>query len=375
VADRESLAALLASIPDQHPLTAVVHTAGVRHDGVVAALDRSGLDAVLRPKIDAAWLLDELTTDRDLAGFVLFSSVAGTVGTAGQGAYAAANAGLDALAMDRTRRGLPSVSLAWGRWAGDADGMAGTLGSVDSARLSAAGIDAVDPADALALFDAAIGAGHDHPVLIAGRFNPAAPNAAAVLRGPAYRVARQSGPDRRTTADHTEWATVLGGLSGAEREHVAVDLVLAAVADLLGHGSTAGIAPDRGLLELGLDSLTAIELRNRLAAETGLELPSTVVFNHPTAASLATHLLVELDRGGPAPDLTTDLDLLVLRLVAGAGQETTARLLREAALSLEAPSLEAPSLEAPSLAGPGQNLAGLADEELFSLLDRELNAD
>jgi hypothetical protein len=95
-----------------------------------------------------------------------------------------------------------------------------------------------------------------------------------------------------------------------------------------------------------------------------------VVFNYPTAASLATHLLVELDRGGPAPDLTTDLDLLVLRLVAGAGQETTARLLREAALSLETPSLEAPSL-----AGPGQNLAGLADEELFSLLDRELNAD
>jgi acyl transferase domain-containing protein/acyl carrier protein len=371
VADRESLAALLAAIPDQHPLTAVVHAAGVRHDGVVATLDRSRLDAVLRPKTDAAWLLDELTADRDLAGFVLFSSVAGTLGTAGQGAYAAANAAMDALARDRAWRGLPALSLAWSRWAGDGDGMAGKLGSVDSARLSAAGIGVVDPADALALFDAAIGAGRDHPVLVAGRFDPAAPKASVVLRGPAYRVARQSGPDRQNATDRTGWAA-LAGLIGTERERVAVDLVLAAVADLLGHSSVARIAPDRGLLELGLDSLTAIELRNRLAAETGLELPSTVVFNHPTAASLATHLLTELDSGGPAPDLTTDLDLLVLRLVAGSGQEATARLLREAARSLAAPAGRGRD-DVADLTRP--DLAGLADEELFSLLDRNLNAD
>jgi acyl transferase domain-containing protein/aryl carrier-like protein len=373
VADRESLAALLAAIPDQHPLTAIVHAAGVLHDGAVAALDRPCLDAVLRPKTDAAWLLDELTADRDLAGFVLFSSVAGTFGTAGQGAYAAANAALDALAQDRARRGLPAVSLAWGRWAGDAAGMAGRLGSVDAARLSDAGIDVIDPADALALFDAALGAGRDHPVLVPGRFSPSAPKAPVVLRGPAYRVARQGGQHRPNAAGRTGWATALAGLIGAERERVAVDLVVAAVADLLGHGSAAGIAPDRGLLELGLDSLTAIELRDRLAAETGLELPSTVVFDHPTAASLATHLLAELDRDEPAPaDPTADLDLLVRRLVAGSGQEAAARLLREAARSLEAP------------AGPGQDdvadltgldLAELPDEELFSLLDRDLNAD
>ena len=426
VADRESLAALVAAIPDEHPLTAVVHAAGVLDDAVVTALDRTRLDAVLRPKTDAAWLLDELTADRDLAGFVLFSSVAGTVGTAGQGAYAAANAGLDALARDRARRGLPAVSLAWGRWAVEADSMTGGLGvveptdglaptgdtagmagelraidsarladagigdvaptdgptptgdtagmadelsAIDSARLADAGVGEVEPADGLALFDAAIAAGRDHPVLVAGRFDPSAPKAAVVLRGPAYRVARQRDRDRPRSAG---WAAALAGLAGAERERVAVDLVVAAVSDLLGHSSSARIAPDRGLLELGLDSLTALELRDRLGAETGLELPSTVVFNHPTAAGLAAHLLAELARGGPAPDRTTDLDVLVLRLVAGSGEEATARLLREAARSLDTP------------AGPDRDdvadltrldLADLADEDLFSLLDRDLNAD
>jgi acyl transferase domain-containing protein/acyl carrier protein len=351
VADRAALTALLADIPN---LTAVVHAAGVRHDGVVASLDPANLDAVLRPKSDAAWLLDELTSD--LAGFVLFSSVAGTAGTAGQGAYAAANAALDGLARDRARRGLPAVSLAWGRWAGD--GMAGDLGSTDTARLTDAGIGVVDPADGLALFDAAIGAGH--PVVVAGRINPAAPQAPAVLRGPAHRAARSVGrPARR------RWA--LDGLVGDERARTAVELVVTAVAELLGHGSAGAIPPDRGLMALGLDSLTAVELRNRLAEETGLPLPSTVVFDHPTAARLATHLLAELDREAPRRDVpepgaSADLDLLVPRMVADAGAESTVRLLRAAARSLA---------EREDDADP----AVLADEELFSLLDRELNAD
>ncbi|MFF0579687.1 SDR family NAD(P)-dependent oxidoreductase [Streptosporangium saharense] len=383
VADRESLAALLAAIPAQHPLTAVVHAAGVLHDCVISTLDPSHLDAVLRPKTDAAWLLDELTADLDLAGFVLFSSVAGTFGTAGQAAYAAANAGLDALARDRVRRSLPAVSLAWGRWAGDAGGMAGGLGKVDSARLSDAGIGVVDPADALALFDAALGAGPDHPVLLLGRFDPSAPKAPAVLRGPAYRVARRDRQDRPRAEERTGW-TALAGLSRDERGHLAVGLVQAAVAELLGHSSAAGVALDRGLLELGLDSLTAIELRDRLATDTGLELPSTVVFDHPTAADLAAHLLAELDGAGPAPGPAADLDLLVPRLVAGSGAEAAARLLREAARALEAPvgpgrdgtSATTVTGAPDGTAHPARlDLADLPDEELFSLLDRDLHTE
>ncbi|MFD9130758.1 beta-ketoacyl reductase, partial [Kitasatospora sp. NPDC059571] len=172
--DRAALADLLAAVPADHPLTGVVHTAGVLDDGVVTALTPERLEAVLRPKIDAAWHLHELTAGLDLAAFVLFSSSAGVLGGPGQANYAAGNAFLDALARHRRARGLPAVSLAWGLWApdGDAAGMSGSLDAADVARMSRAGFAPLPSAEALDLLDRALA--QPDAVLVPMRFEPAA---------------------------------------------------------------------------------------------------------------------------------------------------------------------------------------------------------
>ncbi|WP_188279668.1 SDR family oxidoreductase, partial [Streptomyces sp. CBMA29] len=157
VADRAALTAVLDSIADDKPLTAVVHTAGVLDDGVVARLDGERLGNVLRPKADAAWLLHELTADLPLTAFVLYSSVAGVLGTAGQAGYAAANGFLDALAVHRRAAGLPATSVAWGLWSAEA-GMATALSAVDQARLARIGTLPLGQEEGLALFDAALAA-------------------------------------------------------------------------------------------------------------------------------------------------------------------------------------------------------------------------
>ncbi|MYW71099.1 SDR family NAD(P)-dependent oxidoreductase, partial [Pseudonocardia sp. SID8383] len=154
VADRDALAALLDGVDPAHPLTAVVHTAGVLDDGTVTSLTPAAVDAVLAPKVDAAWHLHDLTRDHELAAFVLYSSTAGVMGGPGQGNYAAGNTFLDALAAHRHALGLPATSLAWGAWEQGA-GMTGGLSDHDVARVGSGGMPLLSVERGLALYDAA----------------------------------------------------------------------------------------------------------------------------------------------------------------------------------------------------------------------------
>ncbi|MFH9400875.1 SDR family NAD(P)-dependent oxidoreductase [Streptomyces sp. NPDC017638] len=299
VADRAALAALLTA----HPVDSVVHTAGVLDDALIGSLTPARLDTVLRPKADAAWHLHELTRDRELAHFVLFSSAAGTLDASGQGNYAAANAFLDALAARRAALGLPATSLAWGLWSGG--GMGAALGTADVQRIERTGIGALDPDEALDLFDAAVATGA--PALVPVRLDTAAlrrraDDVPAVLRTLAGATAR---PDR---ADHARTlGERLAALPAADHEHTVLETVRTEVAAVLGHSGPAAVEPRRAFTELGFDSLAAVELRNRLGAASGLRLPSTLIFDHPTPAALAGHLLERL-RPEPEPAAPGDDD-------------------------------------------------------------------
>ncbi|MGW1077632.1 type I polyketide synthase, partial [Streptomyces sp. NPDC002537] len=304
-ADREALAALLADIPAEHPLTAVIHAAGALDDGLIPALTPDRLERVLRPKVDAALNLHELTRDADLSAFVLYSSLAGTLGSPGQANYAAANTFLDALAAHRRALGLPAVSLAWGHWE-QASELTGRLDQADRARMARSGVVPMPSDEGLALFAAA--RSMDEPFVVTARLAPAAWASGAggeVVRA-AARDLLARGPVRRATAARaadggaggSALARRLSGLSDAERAAALVDVVRTHVAAVLGHGSPAAVEPERAFKELGFDSLTAVELRNRLNAATGLRLPATLVFDHPTPDLLAVYLESELGIGG-----------------------------------------------------------------------------
>ncbi|WP_337191990.1 SDR family NAD(P)-dependent oxidoreductase [Streptomyces sp. HUCO-GS316] len=283
-ADRDALAAVLAAIPAEHPLTAVVHAAGVVDNGLVTALDPDRLEAVLRPKVDGAWHLHDLTRDLPLSAFVLFSSAGGLVLAAGQGGYAAANVFLDALAEHRAATGLPATSLAYGLWGLDT-GFGAALTEDDLARMAQQGFPALTAAEGLAAFDAALpGPATLVPIKVHAAGVRANGDVPALLRG-LVRVPRTP----RATAG-SPWADRLAGLTGDERAAVLLDLVRTEVAAVLGHASAQAVEPDRAFSELGFDSLTAVELRNRLATATGLRLPATLVFDHPTATAVAEHL-------------------------------------------------------------------------------------
>ncbi|MDH6133805.1 acyl transferase domain-containing protein/acyl carrier protein [Kitasatospora sp. MAA4] len=293
VADRAALAGALAGVA----LTAVIHTAGVLDDGVVTSLTPERLSGVLRPKVDAAWHLHELTAHLNLSAFVLFSSISGVMGSAGQGNYAAGNVFLDALAQHRRSRGLAAQSLAWGAWA-QATGMTGTLSDADMHRINASGVPPLTVAQGLALLDAAMTVDRAYLVPI-GRLTS---SGAAPMRGEVptmFRGLVRGGRRMAATADGgagtaSALATRLFELRGAERVRLLVELVRTEAAGVLGHASAQSIGAERDFHDLGLDSLTALELRNRLTAVTGLRLPATLVFDYPTPTVLAEHLIAQL---------------------------------------------------------------------------------
>ncbi|MFE4973575.1 beta-ketoacyl synthase N-terminal-like domain-containing protein [Kitasatospora sp. NPDC056651] len=268
VTDREALAALVDSIED---LRAVVHTAGVLDDGVLTSMTPARLEAVWRPKAEAAWQLHELTAHRELDAFVLFSSAAGVLGHAGQANYAAANSYLDELARHRRRSGLPALSLAWGPW---------TVGMM-AGRTVTDGLAPLTPAEGVALLEAALGT--DEPVLVPIAFDPPRPEPQRPSEPQRTPEATAAQPRRTPEAAVPEPTTPAATL----------ELVCAEVAAVL---SYPDVHPDTPILDLGFDSLTSIELRNRLEARMGLRLPATVVFDAATPRALAEQL-----RPAPAP--------------------------------------------------------------------------
>jgi polyketide synthase 12 len=303
VGEREQVRELLASIPAEHPLCAVMHLAVVLDDGVIESLSTERLARVFAPKAHAAWHLHELTEHIDLAAFMLFSSVACTFGNPGQGNYAAANAFLDALAARRQARGQKGISLAWGPWAQGGIG-AQEIGRAGVARIARSGFRTLEVEQGLELFD--LTQRLDDALLVPVRLDSASLRALAragelpallrdLVRTPVAAQSERAGESllRRVMA-----------VPERERERVALEVVREEVAGVLAYSSPAMIDPNQIFKELGFDSLTAVELRNRLNLATGLRLPPTLIFDYPTAATLATHLLALISRqAGGEPEL------------------------------------------------------------------------
>ncbi|MEU8578760.1 type I polyketide synthase [Streptomyces asoensis] len=367
-ADRDALADVVDSVPASRPLTAVVHAAGVLDDALTASLTAPQMGRVLRPKADAALALHELTRDRELSAFVLFSSAAGTLGNAGQANLAAANAFLDALAARRRALGLPAVSLAWGPWA---------LGEDDD-RAAGGGVRPFSPEEGLALLDAALADGAaltvpvrlDLPALDAAAASGTLPAPLRRLVRVPVRRAAAAGPG---TAADTGLARGLAAVPEDERRRILLDLVRTEVAAVLRHATVDDVEADRAFKELGFDSLTAVELRNRLGAATGLRLPPTLVFTYPTPAALVRFLLDEIAPGAgeeAASPVLADLDRLDASLSGLAADDATRdRITRRLEALLWKWSGEPDGGEGVLDRG---ELDAASDDEMFALIDQEL---
>ncbi|OEJ42884.1 polyketide synthase [Streptomyces agglomeratus] len=369
VADRNALAEVLSGTP----VTAVVHTAGVLDDGVIGSLTPERLEKVLRPKADAVLNLHELAGD--VSAFVLFSSLAGTLGTPGQAGYAAANAFLDAFARHRRAQGLPAVSLPWGLWQRTGT-MTESLGGADRTRLARGGVLPLSDEDGLELLDAALAL--QEPLVVAARLDLAALRNATAPVPPLLRALVGGRPRRMDRAASVPLAQRIAGLPESEREEAVLDLVRSEVAAVLGHSSAKAVQPDQAFGDLGFDSLTAVELRNRMNKATGLRLPATLVFDHPTPAVLARRVLKDLPggTGGTAPVLD-EFDRLAAAL-DGAGADgvdnaTRTKInMRLQALLARWNGDEPADPGGAGGAGDEDDLSSASDEELYELLDDEL---
>ncbi len=297
---REEVAALLAGIAPERPLGAVFHAAGALDDAVIQALGPAQIDRVFAPKVDGAWNLHEATADLDLTHFVLFSSAAATLGTPGQANYAAANAFLDALALRRRLAGRQATAIAWGLWE-RASQMASHLGQEDLAWLERSGLEPITDERGAELFDASLATGSAALIALPLRRARLRSLAAGGLLPPLLWGLVRPSARRRTTGGSL--AAALSVLAADEREAAVLKLVSEAAAAVLGHDSAAAIEPRRAFKDMGFDSLAAVELRNQLAAATGLVLPPTLVFDHPDPTALAAHLRAQADGEEPAAEV------------------------------------------------------------------------
>jgi acyl transferase domain-containing protein/NADPH-dependent curcumin reductase CurA/acyl carrier protein len=364
VADRAAVAQVLAGIPAAHPLTAVVHTAGLLDDGLVDSLTPEQVDRVLRPKIDGAVHLHELTAGLDLAAFVMFSSAAATFGAPGQANYAAANAFLDALAEHRRARGLAGSALAWGLW-DQRSAMTDHLDDTHVRRMGKSGMAALDSTTGLGLYDlaAVVDRAATVPALI--DLTSIADGAAPPLLRGLQEGLRPLARAATTASGGVPLAERLAGLTPPERSRTLVDLVRVHAATVLGHPDVSGVEATRAFKEVGFDSLTSVELRNRLGKITGLRLPTTLLFDHPTPVALAQHLEAELvpEEAGPDVDsLLADLGRLSEVLAAldpdDGDRSRIGGRLQEMVARLRGPAVAVDDLDAAT------------NDELFELVDQ-----
>ncbi|MGP3937923.1 type I polyketide synthase [Nonomuraea sp. KM88] len=378
-ADRDALAGLLAAIPAEHPLTGVVSTAGVLDDGMISSLTPERVAAVLRPKVDAAVNLHELTEHLDLAQFVLYSGAAGVLGSPGQGNYAAANTFLDALAQHRRARGLAATSLAWGLWTPQSgSGMTGHLDEADLGRLSRSGMGALGVDQGLELLDRALGV--DEAALVPINLDLAVLRAGAAkgFGHPMFRGLVRIATRRAVVAAEAPQADSLtdrlAALPDDDRLPMLLDLVRGHVAAVLGFPGPEAVEPARAFKEIGFDSLTAVELRNRLKSVTGLRLPASLVFDYPNSAALAGHLLEELAPPAHSAEqqILAELDRIEARLaVMAAGCATAGEItsrLEQLAFSWKERHHEADTA-AEDVAG---QLSSATADEIINFIDSEL---
>jgi len=383
VSDRDAVADLIAALPAQYPIKGVFHAAGVIDDGLIGSLTPDRMDTVLRSKVDGAWNLHELTRDMDLSAFVMFSSMAGIVGSPGQGNYAAANSFLDGLAAYRRAKGLPGLSVAWGLWE-QASGMTEHLSDRDKSRMSRGGLAPLSTPHALQLFDEAMLA--DRPLLVAARIDAAGLGAGGavppVLRDLVARPGRRLISDADAAVSTSGLAARLHGLSPEQRHQQLVELVCTNAATVLGR-SSADIEGQLPFQDLGFDSLTAVELRNRLKIATGLTLSPNLIFDFPTPAALAEHIDEQLgsvtaDASAGPPDQLARFNDIARELQTLVNQpnwtpEDRTRLaerIQAILTELESP----PPLTTNEAHAIGDDITTATERELFAILDDDFGA-
>ncbi|NEW42936.1 SDR family NAD(P)-dependent oxidoreductase [Nocardia cyriacigeorgica] len=369
VADRAAVDAMLATIPPEHPLIGVVHTAGVLADGLFTAMTPEQIATVLRPKVDAAWNLHEATKTLDLSLFVLYSSLTGVIGTPGQANYAAANVFLDALAQHRHVHGLPATSVAWGLWE-QSTGMTGDLGAADLARLRREGILALRAEDGMALFDAALATGD--AAFVAARIDRAAladtddGEVRAMMRG-------LSGPPRRRrAAEQNESSGLLprvAGRSAAEQDQIILEVIRTQAANVLGHTGAESVLADKPFTDIGFDSLGVMEFRNRLRSALGVQVPATAMFDYPTPEALGAYLRQQIvPDDDPAERIAAEVESLA-RSCAAAELSATDRSEIAARLAALLSELADQDTETIDLPGSVDGLDSADDRELFEFID------
>jgi acyl carrier protein len=379
VSQRAELAALLAAIPAERPLSAVLHLAGVTEDGMLVAQDPQRFARVFQSKLDAAYHLHELTQGLDLAAFVLFSSLSGLIGAPGQSNYAAANSFLDALAQQRRARGLVGHSLCWGFWA-NSSGVSAKLSQADVERMTRGGLVPMSATEGLALFDLCLT--RDEAPLVPCRLDlrtleRVAERLPAIVQDLVRSKPAHAQLQRPSTLSLGER---LAPLSAADRTELLLTTINDAVSAVLRTSRRARIDPDQPLSQLGLDSLMAVELRNELATAAGVRLPSTLLFDHPSANALTSYLEEKLAKGKtkrPAlgsANLLADverLEALISQLEPGSG---LAALMAERFDSITKKMKQAAG--AVSSAGEAENdlalFADADDEQLFKLVEQSM---